>query len=105
MEQADTDRNSPAILYHLHGKCVVHGGVLGGLRRRAPAVGKPYYGTDSSMTCDWLRVSKQLTSFSAPPDSSGGLEREKATCEEIPRLAKKVLVLEYVKVCLSPDAV
>lgn len=67
-------------------------------------VAKPYRDTDSSMRCDWLMVSKQLTSLSVPPDGKDGLQRRNAKCEEIPRLLKEVLMLEAVKVCSSPDA-
>jgi hypothetical protein len=50
------------------------------------------------MASDWLRVSNRLTSFSVPADTSVGVQRCIAICEEIPHLMLKVLVLRAVNV-------
>jgi hypothetical protein len=47
---------------------------------------------------DWLKVSNLLTSCSVPADTSDGLQRCIARCEEIPRLMEEVLVLRAANV-------
>jgi hypothetical protein len=67
-------------------------------------IDKPWDHTDSRKAYDWLKLSKQLTSFAVLSDNEEEYSQQTASREEIPRLRKKVSVLEVVKTCLSPDA-